>query len=279
MKSTMNRISGLIAKTLKYVVMLAATFVGLFWIFMIYALVIDLNYELRHDTTFTVSFIPNNHLELLLRKKIDGTIRPTCAMIFQVTGTDVYSEDVSELLDYEIVSMGKYPQNDVVEEPIEWLIVDEKCGRTLLLSKYSLDAVPYDDIPNEVTWAKSKLRRWLNDDFYHRAFDQQEQSEIKTTIIERDTHTIDGRKGVTLLPRLTRDKVFVLDPHEELIYLVFVGNDYRAEPTEYALQQSISITGNTDWTRDGAGSEGVLFVRPAMWVNSSYVRKLTMQDE
>ena len=48
---------------------------------------------------------------------------------------------------FETVTFGTYEQDGNTgngAEPIEWYVLDEKDGKTLLISKYILDAQPYD---------------------------------------------------------------------------------------------------------------------------------------
>ncbi|MCR5663182.1 MAG: DUF6273 domain-containing protein [bacterium] len=84
------------------------------------------------------------------------------------------------------VTFGRNPQNngDTIE-PIEWLVLDNDGNTALLLSKYGLDGMPlYDEFINESGvigwilcegWHDSQVRQWLNDDFYSRAFNTEEQ--------------------------------------------------------------------------------------------------------
>jgi len=258
-------------------------------------------------------FIPHNHLDLLMRKKISGRISSDCMMVFGITGMFVNYSDAGRAVEYETVRMGRYPQKDTLEESIEWFIIDEKCGRTLLLSKYYLDAKPYDDRIDNVSWEMSGLRRWLNVDFYHSAFDQQEQKTIEESVIGSDLYVFSEWQEEVLPSRITKDKLFVLDPHEKLIYLKMTGNGYFSEPTEYAIQQLHFNDETADWIRFGAveniacqkcwsswladpegpstgdyclkdvvaideDSRGPLYVRPAVWVDSGYIRKLKKQE-
>ena len=66
----------------------------------------------------------------------------------------------------DIITIGRYPQNDDDPEPIEWIVLQKDGKRAFLLSRYVLDAIPYEESHDKVTWEECTLRAWLNDDFY-----------------------------------------------------------------------------------------------------------------
>lgn len=62
---------------------------------------------------------------------------------------------------------------------------NEKEGnQVLLLSKYVLDAKPYNEELEEVTWETSDIRQWLNNEFYTTAFNKAEKAKIQTSLIK-----------------------------------------------------------------------------------------------
>ena len=72
---------------------------------------------------------------------------------------------------YNIIKFGSYPQSvsgDVSD--IEWLVLDKNDDYTLLLSRYVLDCKNYNDEKAAVTYEKSSIRKWLNNDFVKKAF-------------------------------------------------------------------------------------------------------------
>ena len=91
--------------------------------------------------------------------------------------TQMLSE--AKLGDY--VTIGHYPQNDDDPEPIEWIVLKKKDGKVFLLSRYVLDAIPYEESLDKVTWEECTLRAWLNDDFYFDSFTSVERSHIAET--------------------------------------------------------------------------------------------------
>ena len=56
-----------------------------------------------------------------------------------------------------IVRFGDYEQDNDEgngEEPIEWIVLDVDGDRALLLSRYALDAQPYNTYTKRITWCR-----------------------------------------------------------------------------------------------------------------------------
>lgn len=71
-------------------------------------------------------------------------------------------------------------------EPLKWrvLSVSEDGSDLFLISDKNIDVQPYNkDSYKNVSWKKSSLREWLNNDFLKSAFDVDEQAAIKDTEI------------------------------------------------------------------------------------------------
>lgn len=136
----------------------------------------------------------------------------------------------------DIYQFGTYVQGGVVTEsnykdtidagtektPIEWIVLDQRDDKYLLLSLYGLDCQPYHVFDDDGTWddysgwEKSDLRAWLNKDFLGEAFSSQEQERIIKTSI-RTPVSID-RNEVSDYATDTEDMVFLLGIHEVLYY-------------------------------------------------------------
>ena len=102
------------------------------------------------------------------------------------------------------VILGSYEQdNDQSngKEPIEWVVVAEKEGQVLLLSKYCLDYRPFNNAKSN-SWGGCSLRTWLNGSFYNGAFSGQEKGLIQST---RNQYYTD---------RYSTEKVFLLSQSE-----------------------------------------------------------------
>ena len=204
------------------------------------------------------------------------------------------------------VSFGTYPQTKAGNDatPIEWQVLARDGNKALLISRYGLDAQPYNKDYTSVTWETCTLRTWLNSTFYNKAFSSAEQAAILTTNVDNSKNQCysgwDTNGGNN-----TQDKVFLLSYAEANKYF---GVEYwqnngatdnvksRVAPTAYAIAQgaytySFNKTADrTDagwwWLRSPGNNLnyaalvnpfGSLFssrvsgdsgsVRPALWVN------------
>ncbi|MDY6017558.1 MAG: TIR domain-containing protein, partial [Oscillospiraceae bacterium] len=72
----------------------------------------------------------------------------------------------------DYVFFGAYEQDNSAsngKEHIEWLVLEVKDGKALVISKYALDCKQYNTNYTDVTWEACTLRRWLNNDFINAA--------------------------------------------------------------------------------------------------------------
>ena len=200
------------------------------------------------------------------------------------------------------VTFGHYPQtsggSDSTE--IEWLVVARDGQKALLLSRYGLDAKPYNTEYTSITWEKCTLRTWLNRTFLNKAFTAQEQGGILLTNVDNSKSQCYSGWS-TSGGNNTQDKVFLLSYAEANKYLgVTYDNSNntksRVAPTAYAFKQgagtsiSYKTAGGTAagwwWLRSPGASQmyaadvdtdGSLrrdsvdynssCVRPALWIN------------
>lgn len=200
------------------------------------------------------------------------------------------------------ITFGHYPQtaNGNDNTPIEWLILARDEQKILIVSKYGLDAQPYNKDYTSVTWETCTLRKWLNGTFYNKAFSSAEQAAILTTNVDNSKsqcysgwNTSGGNN--------TEDKVFLLSYAEANKYFGVThdttsNTKSRVAPTAYAIAQgaytyySNKTADETDagrwWLRShgfyqssaaGVRTDGSLdyyrvdddsdSLRPALWVN------------
>lgn len=188
---------------------------------------------------------------------------------------------------------GSYEQDNNFangKEKIEWIVLDKRESRILLVSKYALDAKPFNTSNAYVAWDTCSLRSWLNETFINEAFDKNEISKIQMKNIYTGKNPLyDTNPG-----KKTTDSVFLLSINEVETY--FSSDAERAcRPTVYAVANGAN-TGKSEtglpfwWTRSpgglrdtaaNVGSDGsvryygnyVSFsdvcVRPAIWVDLS----------
>ena len=192
--------------------------------------------------------------------------------------------------------MGNYPQttNGLIL-PIEWFILEEKEDCHLLISRYLLDIMPYNNNPYAVTWETSDVRRWLNGRFYSTAFNEEERDRIIQVRIDNSTASVkatwEADSGSD-----TNDKIFLMSHHEAEDIYGLKEKEKTAYPTGYAITRK-NEDGIWYWTRTigrrpnmvvslNSGSNSVsrichYFVnneeggiRPSMWVKG-----LTLHDD
>ena len=104
-----------------------------------------------------------------------------------------------------IYSLGKY----------NWQILDIQNGEALLLSKNILEKRAYHESPGNITWEKSTLRKYLNDEFYNKTFSTEEKKMIYETKIVNDNNPWYDTEGGSD----TTDKIFLLSIEEVAEYL------------------------------------------------------------
>lgn len=130
----------------------------------------------------------------------------------------------------ETLNFGSYPQGPNGEvEAIEWLVLENSEDKKLILSKYALDCMPYNTNFEETCWEKCSLRLWLNNEFFNKAFSEDEKSRIVFSEISADKNPdFDTNQGSD-----TQDKIFLLSVLESQKY--FENDEDRiCWPTPYA---------------------------------------------
>ena len=68
--------------------------------------------------------------------------------------------------------------NGNTKEPLEWIVLEKSNGKALILSKYSIESVKYNNENTGITWEECTLRKWLNSDFMNIAFTDAEKQKI-----------------------------------------------------------------------------------------------------
>ena len=174
-------------------------------------------------------------------------------------------------------------------EDIEWLVLEVKDGKALVISKYALDCKQYNTSYTNVTWETCTLRKWLNNEFLGSAFSANEKAMIPTVTVSADKNP----NYSTNLGNATQDQVFLLSITEVNKYFSSDGA-IQCEPTNYAVANGAweSDSGNCWWWLRSPGdfqhraasvSDGgdvlesgdyVDFsnraVRPALWIDLNF---------
>lgn len=195
----------------------------------------------------------------------------------------------------DVIAFGSFEQDgDTTNgaEPIRWIVLERFDDRLLVLSADVLDGRQYNHVPfQEVTWADSDLRAWMNDDFLTAAFGPAQQGIIATVCNSNEDQSVTGAEGGAD----TQDRVFALSETESVIYLSSSANraDNGAAPASaFAASGALTVSedGTADWWLRSPGTYGfaaqfvdaegkpsvsganvdVLYgVRPALWIDVS----------
>lgn len=133
----------------------------------------------------------------------------------------------------DYILFGTYEQDNNTsngKEDIEWLVLEIKDGKALIISKYALDCQPYNRSYTDVTWETCTLREWLNNDFVNVAFSAEEQAIIPTVTVYADKNP----EYSTNPGNATQDKIFLLSITEASKYFS-TDSARQCEPTDYAV--------------------------------------------
>ena len=76
------------------------------------------------------------------------------------------------------VQIGSWPVGEMAK-PIDWMVLGEEDGKYLLISKEVIDKQKYNEEKCKITWEDCSLRKWLNGEFYEKAFKEGEKALIK----------------------------------------------------------------------------------------------------
>lgn len=151
----------------------------------------------------------------------------------------------------DIITFGSYPyEADGTVKHIEWQVLAVEDGKALIISLYGLDARPYNEKEEDITWESCSLRAWLNGEFYSTAFNAFEQKRIAETLVVNKDNPIYNTPG----GNDTRDKIFLLSLEETLHYFGLTknsgeddrnvycyGNQVCCRPTDYAVSRGAKI--------------------------------------
>lgn len=94
-----------------------------------------------------------------------------------------------------------------------WRVLDVQDDRVLIITENVIRTRAYHDIEEDVTWATSNIRQYLNDDFYD-SFSRADSARIaETSLVNNDNKWFGAPGGVN-----TRDKIFLLSIEEVVEY-------------------------------------------------------------
>ncbi len=155
----------------------------------------------------------------------------------------------------DVIKFGHYEQDTKTtngKEPIEWIVLEKQAnGGYLLVSRYGLDAQPYNESLLASTWEKCSLRKWLNKDFYNAAFTAEEKTKIRKATVVNNDNFFWGTEG----GKNTKDKLFLLSDDEAKKFFrddngQYAGGDSHSRAcrmTKYTISQGAWELKHSEW--------------------------------
>lgn len=157
---------------------------------------------------------------------------------------DIINENQHKQNKDSFIYFGNYNyEEDGTKKPIEWKILKKEESKLLIITKFGINAMPYNNITT--VWEYCKIRKWLNKEFYMNAFSKNEQDTIiESVVCNHKNPDYDISSGND-----TIDKIFLLSIDEAKSY--FSSNKDRViTATPYAVSQGAcinEITGTCWW--------------------------------
>lgn len=214
----------------------------------------------NHGFTYYVSKLDKNNNSITERFYSRG-VRP----VIRITGTSLFEKDYFDPVreekkpqvydvksigeayeianyaksktfkDFDSVVLGSYEQDGDIangKEGIEWIVLKREDNKALLLSKYVLDYVEYSNILERYTvWKDSRLRAWVNHEFYDDSFSEQEKVLIAPTKLKNCDNPVYGNSSGAS----TTDKIFV-PGFDELLKIYNLDYDNCIRETRYDIK-------------------------------------------
>ena len=170
---------------------------------------------------------------------------------------------------------------------IEWIVVESKGEKSLLVSKRALEGKPYQQVDHfdsdderelrYISWADCSLRRWLNAEFFEASFNPDEKAIIQKTIIDNSNdqgYNWNDHWGST--EKSTQDRVFLLSYKEAWKYFPNAKDRICYDDSE-ASYWWLRSPGDSNNMKDIVDDKGELnqihygndypMIRPAIWID------------
>jgi len=90
-------------------------------------------------------------------------------------------------------------KKDGTQEPIKWIILNEKDDELFLLSLYGLEAREYNETAEYIKWSDCSLKKWLQGEFFQKAFNSREKEQIVISFRKENNSLIPLFDMVSLL--------------------------------------------------------------------------------
>lgn len=201
----------------------------------------------------------------------------------------------------DIIKFGRYPfETDGAIRPIKWLVLKRKGDTALIITKYAIDAKPYDNgIASDEPWTTCSLRYWLNNDFFHLAFSDKEKMAIKLSKVKNDDPR-EYDKHNKFGWRQTKDKIFLLSEKEAFQKYFHSDKERWCDTTPFARRNGGYRDSDCEWWLRSQGNyhltvmaverDGSLYdreylsntstcVRPALWIDLQILESMSRSDD
>lgn len=160
-------------------------------------------------------------------------------------------------------------------EPVEWIVIAKEDDRMLLMSACVLDTHIFSTSARDnMCWADSDLRIWLNEQFYSNVFSEEEKKEVLLSKLRNEEYQSWTQTYVSEKTDDSEDYVFLLSIQEAEEYLDFdasfdaytgTGKNVKKAWTEWASaaflapvtpQAILNGAKESQWTNSGAFDHG-----------------------
>ncbi|MEE3467133.1 MAG: DUF6273 domain-containing protein [Eubacterium sp.] len=151
---------------------------------------------------------------------------------------------------------------------LDWVVLDHKEDRTLLIAREPMKERKYHKTNEAVTWSGSSLRAFLNGKYLDRNFFPKETD----AIVETDLPVTENESYDTKDDPTTMDKVFIastedVDTYEEALGDMVKHMRLRTPGMTQDTTAFVSVLGTVIDNGFPVNEEGA-YVRPMIWVNT-----------
>lgn len=156
----------------------------------------------------------------------------------------------------------------------EWIVLDKDENNILIINKYIVQQIKYNETHTGCTWETCTLREWLNNDYYNTAFSDEERARIQlTNVINEDVWGRDCGED-------TSDYIYILTYDEAKTYF---SNEFDRKATwadgtegKWWLRTTgkidffatmVNMNGALNSDGQSVDNDNMTNVRPVMWIS------------
>ena len=237
-------------------------------------------------------FVYTGYKKIFIYNRAGGQAR------YEIENTDITIKDIKadEINIGDYINFGRYEQDNNLDngaETIEWRVLDKATsdsgGREciLVISRYVIDCLPYNEEFEDVTWETCDIREWLNNEFYYGAFSEAERNQLLTIKNNNPDASFYDSSWSGKGGNATSDNVFLLS-YEQAENFFDNYDERECYPTDYAMWNGADANSKHHcrwWLRSpGNNQSSVMYVdydgflshngvdddgigvRPALWI-------------